>query len=514
MRQGWQKLLAPRISAGTLVSVGATLMLAGLMYLGFVSNTGFGMVLVVVGVVCLGAGYFEWRRREDRASLDAEREQREKDLHAKVGEIGATVERIAALPETSEPDVLLELPEQKIAKEKLAMTAGWTMLVDKPVPLVFYNVGDTAMHIRIEPVDSGPYPIGYYSGDAVRPAGTTYGHCKLTFGPIPHIAAGERRPCTATVIEPDIIGAMMRAGGPPLGLPWLLECALKNREHTGLQRLAAGAGGAEMQATKDANARTPISIGLRVTYKNRTETIRWARIETLEYDSVDRSLTVKHGERIDITDEPDISVRFEFPNRFWFRNYGGNAKDVTINGLSIPAYVRDGAIVAEDAVQFPVVDVDAGELKQVFPTYTYMGIPLPGRTMDGFFKAFIDKRQLEAFPGNGEEPNFALLGSAAIALGQPPPHVGSQDTPKALKGDLADPNTKAETAPADPEQEGRRAYYDAKLKFRSLPVDIDLHLLYSSRASGTKWERIDSLHYEPTTASTRINEGVLSKISS
>ena len=138
---------------------------------------------------------------------------------------------------------------------------------------------------------------------------------------------------------------------------------------------------------------------------------------------------------------------------------------------------------------------------------------MPGRTMDSFFKSFIDKRQLEAFPENGGEPNFALLGSAAIALGQPPPQAISPDTPKTLKWDLTDANTEAEAAPTDPEQE-QRAYYDAKLRFRSLPVDIDLRLLYSSRAAGTKWERIDSLHYEPTTASTRISEGVLSEISS
>lgn len=165
--------------------------------------------------------------------------------------------------------------------------------------------------------------------------------------------------------------------------------------------------------------------------------------------------------------DPDISLRFEPPNGFVLRNYGGHAVDVTIDPVTIEEYVLNdyGNLpikVAEQKLQFPTVDVDAGESKPVTPIQTYFGAPLSSSTMLDFLKALLKKRQIETLRGR-EVPT-----------------------------------------PENSTVDEYWAFWDEQLRQQNEPVDVPLTIGYCSRSSGKCWIKTETVHYEPKNNTTDI----------
>lgn len=170
--------------------------------------------------------------------------------------------------------------------------------------------------------------------------------------------------------------------------------------------------------------------------------------------------------------EPDVSLRFQLPNHFELHNYGGNATDVSIATVTIEEYIPHPlevlpARVPEQTARFPRVDVDEGASVRVTPVFTYL-VPLES-TMEKFLNAFIEHRRV----------------TQAKA---PPPETA---TP----------------------QEMRKHWAHVSL-LRDDPVEIEMKLVYTSRATGRSWEKSETLHYDPKTRIAQVSHGMSVEISS
>ncbi len=170
-------------------------------------------------------------------------------------------------------------------------------------------------------------------------------------------------------------------------------------------------------------------------------------------------------------DEPDVSLRFQLPNRFELHNYGGDATEVSIARVAIDEYVSDdlGSFeikTPEQAVQFPVVDLDSGESAPILATHTFWGTPLEKATMAHLFEALIKRRRVDA------------LGVPEREFPQP-----------------------------DSTSERIQEYMRESARLRNEPVDIEMKVAFSNRRTGRKWEKIETLHYEPKTGEARVMHG-------
>jgi hypothetical protein len=167
---------------------------------------------------------------------------------------------------------------------------------------------------------------------------------------------------------------------------------------------------------------------------------------------------------------PDVSLRFQLPNDFELHNYGGHAVDVSIDPVTIPEYVAEmwdsmPVRMPEQVVRFPTIDLDSESSKEITPIYTYHTVPMSKTTMSDFLKQLIKKRQIETF------------------------------------------RERKVPSPTDATPHEYFAYIDDQLRQQNEPIDVDLRVIYTNRDTGKRWQRIETLHYEPKYNSVRIVHG-------
>ncbi|HEY2321760.1 MAG TPA: hypothetical protein VGJ82_02750 [Thermoanaerobaculia bacterium] len=161
--------------------------------------------------------------------LENEREEAARSLSTSTQEAAtriATLEgTVRDLQHEVTPDVMLEVSATRDDAHSFEL-----------VPIAAYNASatGTAMEVQIQPLSSGEYPAGEWSGGSwapdsliAIPSGDILSETRLEFKPIPHIGGKER----ATAILLSDLPGSEKLKTMTMGLWWFIDSALKHRDY-------------------------------------------------------------------------------------------------------------------------------------------------------------------------------------------------------------------------------------------------------------------------------------------
>lgn len=236
------------VSAGTYVSVGITVALAGLAFIGITTNIVLGLTFIAVGLLCLIGGAYEWYLREGTAA----------------------------------PDVHLEF--------------------SLPNTLSAQNAGAPATEIQVEPLTTGDYVHGYLDRQHIPGRGNVSGAIvrkalDVVFGVISDLYDSTPR-AVPFVVRDTTPGVLLVR--PNLTMQDFLQAAIERRKTEELQHLQDRRGAPLSPAEIESAARhlgRPVEIHLRVTYWDRAKSRQWEKRERLRYEPQTKHAYIIHGKR-------------------------------------------------------------------------------------------------------------------------------------------------------------------------------------------------------------------------
>jgi len=190
--------------------------------------------------------------------------------------------KATAQTDGSEPDVMLRFDTIRPADR-----------TNEDAPIMAYNSKDMAIHIAIDPIETGDYQIGSEIGVDGKPVKPLVSSTTMVFTPVPDLAEKQEHETRLRLDSASVQFAIMAAVKQDLGLWWFIDHVYEHKWYDE-QRFSSiteeNYAGAEA-----AVKRVPIQIPLRVTYWNRTQAAQWERIETLNYDPSNRRAYIEHG---------------------------------------------------------------------------------------------------------------------------------------------------------------------------------------------------------------------------
>lgn len=175
------------------------------------------------------------------------------------------------------PDVTLEFDERR----------GHSS--DVPSTLLLQCNSGVALNVRIGPLDSGQYQIGYDRGDSENTAGPILWTSRLQFDFVPLVRLSEPIKCIPTVAAQTVQERMLRAATVPLGLWWFIDRAISHRKLEALSRLTSETADDDRRNVIADNTLSSLVISIPIMYDNQRQDRHWIREVTLHYDPDKRS---------------------------------------------------------------------------------------------------------------------------------------------------------------------------------------------------------------------------------